>query len=163
MNKTFYISDLHISHTNIAERRGFGSIEEHDQYIYSQWNDAVSPEDTVYILGDLTIGKGDYHWLSKLNGSKIVILGNHDKWKHTKLLLPYVKGLSGGFKFRYEDKTILFTHYPVHPFELQFVDINIHGHIHSNIIKDERYINLSAEMIDYTPLTIEQIIKNYER
>lgn len=160
MNNIFYISDLHIGHKNIAKRRGFGSIQEHDQYIFHKWNETVSINDTVYILGDLTMDSGDYKWLAKLNGEKIVILGNHDKWKHTKLLLPFVKGLSGGFKFRHNAKSILFTHYPVHPFELQFVDINIHGHIHDNIIGDDRYINLSAEVIDYTPLTIEQIIKH---
>ena len=53
----YFTSDLHIGHDKsfIWQARGFNSIEEHDTQILLRWNATVSPEDTVYILGDLAM------------------------------------------------------------------------------------------------------------
>lgn len=52
-----------------------------DNYICEQWIQLVNPTDTVYHIGDVGKFKNDteaYHFLSKLPGHKILILGNHD-------------------------------------------------------------------------------------
>ena len=51
----FFTADLHIGHIQpfLWQRRGFSSIEEHDITILKNWNSTVSPNDNVYILGDL--------------------------------------------------------------------------------------------------------------
>ena len=36
--------------------RGFKSIEEHDAEIIKRWNEVITAEDDVYILGDLMLG-----------------------------------------------------------------------------------------------------------
>jgi len=36
---------------------------------------------------------------------------------------------------------------------------NIHGHLHSNTIPDARYVNVSAEQVNYTPIDFEEIRK----
>ena len=55
MQKIFVISDLHFSHLNMALRRGFDNIEDHDNHIVEKWNSVVNSKDTVWILGDITM------------------------------------------------------------------------------------------------------------
>jgi calcineurin-like phosphoesterase family protein len=52
-----FIADLHLSHENMAKRRGFSTIEEHDEHIIEKWNSVVHKRDITYILGDITMEK----------------------------------------------------------------------------------------------------------
>ena len=54
------------------------TIDDYNSYIVDNYNSAVSPDDTVIILGDL--GSGDIaKFLGSLHGKKQLIIGNHDK------------------------------------------------------------------------------------
>lgn len=94
--KIWFTSDLHFGHENILKftSRGkstndysifspvkFSDIKTHDEYIISVWNKQVNPNDIVYILGDViwSTVKNPADILSRLNGSKHLIIGNHDK------------------------------------------------------------------------------------
>ena len=164
MARVFFIADLHLSHTNMALHRGFATVEEHDEYIIEKWNSVVSKRDVTYILGDVTMEKSaPYHLLDRLNGRKYVVLGNHDKLGHTRKLLEYVDSVAGMMKY----KGVMLTHCPIHPMELDYrFKHNIHGHIHDKqvmeidrggFLKDERYICVSCERVDYTPKTLEEL------
>jgi calcineurin-like phosphoesterase family protein len=156
-HKTFIISDLHLSHTNMATYRGFKSSEEHDETIISNWNSVVNNGDTVYVLGDITMEKATcYHLLSRLNGNIHVILGNHDMRGHVEQLLKHVKSVASCFKY----KNILFSHIPIHPFELDRYRFNIHGHVHAKTLGDKRYINVSCEAVDFKPVELNGLIKS---
>jgi calcineurin-like phosphoesterase family protein len=88
---TRYIADLHLSHLNMAIKRGFSSIEEHDELIIERWNRTVSKRDVTYILGDITMEKkSPYHMLSRLNGVKHVDLWNNDRNQDVQELLKHV-------------------------------------------------------------------------
>lgn len=52
-----------------------------DEIIIQRWNEVVKPEDTVYHLGDIALGPIDKSLskITRLNGHKIAILGNHDR------------------------------------------------------------------------------------
>ena len=78
-----YIADLHFGHKNILsyDNRPFTDIKEHDAEILEKWNSSVSEADDVFILGDVS-------WYSaaktaglvqQLNGTKHLIIGNHDR------------------------------------------------------------------------------------
>ena len=80
--KNFYISDLHFGHANVIrfDNRPFANLEEMHEVLIKNWNDKVSNEDTVYILGDFC-WQTENEWigiLKQLNGKKVLILGNHD-------------------------------------------------------------------------------------
>jgi len=52
-----------------------------DEAIIKQWNSQVNPEDEVWFLGDFGINKKkclDKELVSKLNGTKYIVIGNHD-------------------------------------------------------------------------------------
>lgn len=143
------ISDLHFGHESMAIKRGFVNSIEHDQHIIDCWNSVVRKGDTVWILGDITMEKSQpYILLNQLKGFKKVILGNHDKPQHVSELLKYVNLVCGMFKLN----GYMMSHAPIHSTELASYGMNIHGHVHENTIDDSRYINVSAEAINYTPI-----------
>jgi calcineurin-like phosphoesterase family protein len=151
-----FIADLHFGHGNMAIKRGFTTVEEHDEHIITKWNSVVNKRDITYILGDITMEKSTpYHLLDRLNGTKKVILGNHDKPSHVPELLKYVNSVGGMVQY----KGYILTHCPIHPSQLEFrYSKNIHGHVHSNSLDDGRYINVSAEVVNYVPKTIDELI-----
>jgi len=149
MGRVFIISDLHFSHKNMAIKRGFKDETEHDNFIIEQWNKVVLIKDTVWILGDITMGKSSpYSLLDKLNGIKKVVLGNHDQPQHVKELMKYVNSVCGMIKY----KGYILSHCPVHESEIERFGKNIHGHVHENSLNDERYINVSCEVVNFTPI-----------
>lgn len=93
---TFVISDTHFNHKGVLEfepsraeemkRDGYildGLDEDelnelHTEWIIRRWNDVVGPEDIVICLGDFA-WKGIQEIIPRLNGRKILILGNHDR------------------------------------------------------------------------------------
>ena len=77
----YYISDIHFGHYNIIRMDGrpFENTEEMDKTIIKNWNNRVTDEDEVYIVGDVGFkGNPPQDYLKQLNGKKILIIGNHD-------------------------------------------------------------------------------------
>jgi len=145
----------------MALKRGFSCADEMNEHIVNQWNKVVNKKDTTYILGDLTMEKANYEILNRLNGIKHVVLGNHDEGQHTKILQQYVNKIAGMVNYK---KEFILTHCPIHPCELEYrFKCNIHGHVHENTLPDKRYVNVSAEVIDYTPKLLIELIKENEK
>ena len=159
MGNKFIISDLHFGHRNMAFHRGFQSVEEHDQHIIDCWNNVVNKGDTVWVLGDISMEKAtEYHKLGLLKGYKKVVLGNHDmcKTSHNTEMLKYVNAICGAVTNK--GKGYILTHIPIHEFELQRFKKNIHGHVHENTINDKRYVNVSCEVVNYTPQLLSDLL-----
>jgi calcineurin-like phosphoesterase family protein len=149
-------------------KRGFSCADEMNDHIIKCWNSVISKRDLVFILGDVTMEKvRDYPILDQLKGNKTVVLGNHDEPQHVKELLKYVNKVAGMIEYK---KMVILTHCPIHPSQLEFrYSYNIHGHVHENSILDPnhdkawgkldpRYINVCAEMINYTPVEFSKLI-----
>lgn len=135
--KTWFTSDLHKSHKNIlqyTDRHLVTTQEDHDQWLVDIWNSQVNPEDTVYHLGDLSFAKKPsqtLEWLSKLNGRKILIKGNHDS---SDTMKEYNKA---GYQTEiYLEKTIQGQHICMFHFPLtiwhrqHYNSWHLHGHSH---------------------------------
>ncbi len=163
--KTFFISDTHFSHENILKfephYRPFDTIEEHDQELIKRWNSVVRPNDIVYHLGDVVFGQKNLFKLGFLNGDKRLIMGNHDCYS-THEYLKYFTKLYGCLQWQ---GFCILSHIPVNPQQLSGrYRYNIHGHLHSKnvmlpqlegkeaYVNDPRYINVSVEQIDLTPI-----------
>ena len=161
MNTAYFISDTHFGHANCWKKfkkadgsplRDFNSTGAMNEAIISGWNTVVRPQDTVYHLGDVTMGK-DLSILARCNGRKILVLGNHDLCSITEYK-KYFHRVAGALAY----KSWILTHFPVHPSSLgtRFTH-NIHGHLHDATIPDDRYFNVSVERLDYTPISYEQL------
>ena len=167
MSRTFLISDTHFGHHNILSfkrkdgtpLRPYNSIVDHDEEMIHNWNKTVSTQDKVYHLGD--VGFLSFTKLAlvldRLNGTKVLIKGNHDHFKVSQYQ-QYFKDIRA---YHILDKFIL-SHIPIHPESLSRWKANIHGHVHANTYPDERYINVSVEAINYTPVDFEAIRERYK-
>ena len=156
MAKTFMISDTHFRDKEVFEMSGenknFKSVADKDAAIISNWNEVVKPEDTVFILGDF----GDPNYMTKLNGHKYFIYGNHDKPNMADIKFPIV----------YKNFFIL-SHEPMFITE-DGPYANIFGHVHNNPIYrtvSSRSYCVCACRNNYTPVEFSKIVeamKNYE-
>ena len=153
--KFFIISDTHFGHEQIIKYCGrpFKSTKEMDEAMIKNWNEVVSNNDTVIHLGDVGFGKKDYiaSIIKRLNGKKILIMGNHDNWSeqayrdmgfHTVSRFPIIW-----------NNFFMLSHAPLELNETTPY-FNYYGHVHN----DNKYIDnatsrcVSVERIGYRPL-----------
>lgn len=147
MSKVIFGSDLHIGHKNIMKFRspefGFPMIfkdeAEHREWIFDWINDNVQKRDTLYLLGDICFTEEALLAFKTLPGRKVLVKGNHDIIKHPEESKVYDQVLGLG---RYKRNWI--SHAPVHPVELRG-RFNLHGHVHSKTLPDNRYFNCCVE------------------
>lgn len=165
----FVISDTHFGHTNSWEKfkladgsplRPFTSTEEMDETMIERWNAKVKPGDTVYHLGDVVINQKSLHLVSRLNGRKILVRGNHDIFKDKQYAEVGFEQIHGVRVF--VDKFIL-SHIPLHPdCVTERFKVNVHGHLHANQLWmgkeiDPRYLCVSVEHTNYEPLHFDEV------
>lgn len=138
--KEFFISDLHIGHVNCLkfDNRPFKDLAEQNEKLVEIWNSRVSPEDHVWLLGDIiwSVNKENEQVLKLLNGKKYLVSGNHDG---RMLKSPYIRSFfeeiyEGYHKLRdTQGRTIILSHYPIIMFDgVHRGNIHLYGHIHVN-------------------------------
>ncbi len=183
----YVISDTHFYHDNIVKFSGRDKqIEwligpdtaeriDHNEYMVQRWNQVVGQDDRILHLGDLFFWRNngpekfEEDILPRLNGDKYLIIGNHDKLKVVEYERMGFKVIEP-FTARICNRTVSFDHYPL-PWNVNRPgQTHIHGHIHNNgypIAADWRegsvptrpgQINVSVEMIDYTPILISDLL-----
>ena len=78
----YYVSDLHFGDENVFNvcSRPFKSLLDMEYEIIKRWNNKVSDNDIVYILGDIVgqIYQQAIEIIKQLNGKKHFVVGNHD-------------------------------------------------------------------------------------
>lgn len=84
MRMIFFSSDQHLGHGKIIEHtnRPFANSWEMDEQLIANHNSIVGPNDKVFYGGDLSFRAPTgrvAEYLSRLNGKKYLIAGNHDK------------------------------------------------------------------------------------
>ena len=78
---TFFTSDWHVGHSNsiIYDSRPFKDVEHMNRVLINNYNSAVKDIDVCYFLGDMGTNKPMIRdVVSKLNGTKVFVVGNHD-------------------------------------------------------------------------------------
>ena len=114
----YFTSDLHFGHNQpfVYEARGFPSIGEHDETIIQNWNNIITEEDDVYILGDLILNDNEHglECLRQLNGHLHFVIGNHDT--PTRIKLYEEAGLINeeyATVIKYRKYYFYLSHYPI--------------------------------------------------
>jgi len=173
----FYTSDTHVGHRFAAGDRGFwdednvidgpdgpeclADTQSHDAQLADMWDSTVRPQDTVFVLGDISINGSDYalQWHDERPGNKVLITGNHDpvwgfhrdsfkvyqKWNQVFMAtMPFLRRKLGGHYFLMSHFPYLGTGQEGHGLkiprapEFRLPDMGIpllHGHTHGK----ERY------------------------
>ena len=141
MSKELYISDLHFSHANAIsfDNRPWKDINEMNEEIIRIWNERVTDEDDVWILGDIS-WTGPYETrclIARLRGKKHWVTGNHDYklLKNEELCRQFVDVYECYHK--HIDKagnTVILSHFPIFMFDGVYHGHTVHlyGHVHTN-------------------------------
>lgn len=158
MAKDYFIADTHFGGENIIryENRPFANATEMDAQLIANWNSIVSEADMVYVLGDFSDyadAKKETEILGKLNGTKILVMGNHDT-HHTPQEWREI-----GFAECYP-MPVIFKNFFMLSHEPMYINSNMpyanfYGHVHANpSYKDasKQSVCVSVERIDYTPV-----------
>jgi len=139
----WFVGDLHLGHANIIRycNRPFASIEEHDTVLLAQWREYVKPNDVMFHVGDLALGRPEklLPKIAELTGNLVYLLGgNHDERALKKLenagsLPEHVRVLrmhrDQPFELRFGAHRVVLTHHPLDELP-EGVALNVHGHCH---------------------------------
>ena len=158
MAKDYFIADTHFGGENIIryENRPFENAAEMDEKLIENWNSIVTDEDTVYVLGDFSDyadAKKEAEILGKLNGTKFLVMGNHDTHRTAQ------EWREIGFAECYPMPVIyknffMLSHEPLY-INSNMPYANFYGHVHANPnYKDvcKQSVCVSVERINYTPV-----------
>jgi calcineurin-like phosphoesterase family protein len=164
MGNTFFTSDDHFWHANIIKYcdRPFDSVEEMNEALIANWNSVVGKNDVVWNLGDFAFFKNKETLrglIARLNGTKNLILGNHDRLRPTEYI-----DLGFNWASRFPvifDKFVILSHEPIF-LEANSVFFNIYGHLHQNEYVEaagypRRHYSACVELRNYRPVSFEEI------
>jgi calcineurin-like phosphoesterase family protein len=89
----YFWSDLHIGHENVLQfdNRPFRDLDHMHEVLVNNYNSTVPENGICYFLGDIGLGKTDLlkNVISQMHGTKICILGNHDKGVEAMLKIGF--------------------------------------------------------------------------
>jgi calcineurin-like phosphoesterase family protein len=170
MSKIFFTSDHHFGHNNIIKfsNRPFENVEEMNEVLIEKWNSKINPEDEVYHLGDFGMTKDTEqiaNILDKLNGTKYLIVGNHEgpalvNRKKFKWVKDY-------FELKVKDsdcsngvQRIVLFHYAMRVWRGDSRGIwHLYGHSHGNLPdkEDKLAFDIGVDCHDFYPLAYEEV------
>ena len=163
----FYTADLHFHYKPFLPGRPFASVEEMDEAMIRLWNETVTDEDTVYVVGDVGYNGGYVPGdaLGRLQGRKHLIRGNHDTgFENAPKLFDYFETVTDFNEIDDGETHILLCHYPILYRKRGYM---IHGHLHqtrgpeNDILRQmPRMLNAGVDVNFYRPVTLAQLVEN---
>lgn len=168
MGKRFFTSDLHFDDNRLflfGRDILFENARQVDNYIIKRWNQMVTNDDTVYVLGDVALTRKGLKKMARLNGKKILIKGNYDEPETAKysvsdvLLLEYFDDVMVDEVLEItmidgSKEKVYLNHYPSSCCQDMF---NITGHIHGLWKVQRNMLNVGLDAWHFTPITEEKV------
>lgn len=173
-NFDFIYSDPHFGHGNVIKfcNRPFENSYFMNKALIAAYNNRVSPTDHVLWLGDCFFCRKEkaLEILSQLNGSKTLIMGNHDKWTVTCYKeLGFEEVYKTYQTVVFEGKPTVFSHFPFEGYseDKRFAErrppkdqLIIHGHSHDTTrLTEKKTIHVGVDAWDYAPASRSEILE----
>ena len=174
----YFTADLHLGHKSVIKfcNRPFKTVEEMDETLITKWNSKVKKNDLVYVLGDMVWQKKEpKNYLSRLNGRKILIVGNHDKRIVREGNEAFFEKISKFEEVSLNGHQLTLCHYPMLEWKnSRKVGTNklgylIHGHTHNNVRNEYAFLfrhpnalNAGVDVNAFEPVTFEELVVNNE-
>lgn len=159
--KTFFTADTHFGHSNIIkfESRPFQDVDEMDGVLIERWNEVVRPQDEIFVLGDFSLYEKDKttEIVHRLNGTKILVMGNHDT-QTSEYYLECGFDQVSQYPIVVADFWIL-SHYPMYVNQ-NMPYANIFGHVHSSKVYRDytgQSFCVCVERWDYRPIEYSEM------
>lgn len=157
----YFTADLHIGHKFVAEKRGFQSVDEHDDCIIEAWRSRVKSGDRIYVCGDFNFRKENI--LHKLPGDKHLIRGNHDRKIHdgwssvADIRNVKIKDDNAPRGKQY----IVLCHFPMLSWnKMHYGSWMLHGHCHGNLLdSDCKRLDVGVDTRDdWSPWSYDEVL-----
>jgi len=169
----YFTADTHFNHTRVIEFSGrpWQTLEEMTEAQIENWNEVITNNDQVWHLGDVMLTRGKKKdealvesILSRLNGQKFLIAGNHDRGEVTKsrhwqavYQMHEIK-----VKLRPDDvhaQRIVLCHYALRTWnQMHRGAWMLHGHSHGNLSDvGGKIMDVGVDCNGYRPLSLQEI------
>lgn len=180
----YYIADLHLGHLNAMvrfDKRPFKTLDEQDKAIIDNINKVVTPQDNLFLLGDVSWYKPDKtaELIRQINcKNRFLIRGNHDRWADDSTCKKLFQGIYDLKRIDDRGRTVILCHFPMAVWDQSHRgSYHIYGHVHRNItetdtqnitthniLNHEEMINAfnvgcMLPSINYIPRTLDELIK----
>lgn len=175
----YFTSDLHFGHDKdfILGPRGFETVEEMNQTIVENWNNLITDEDEIFVLGDLMMKDQDagIELIKQLKGKIHVIRGNHDtdtKVQKYTYLCDNIVSIDYALVIGYGKVKLYLSHYPTltanydddKPWNKHVINLFGHTHQETPFYDNNPYMyNVGLEAHNMTPISIEQILEDIKQ
>lgn len=174
----FFVADHHFNHDGprgiiYSCNRPYKNIWDMNVSMITKHNEIVSKGDVTYFLGDFAFtNKGNGHEIEdiidKLNGTKILIMGNHDyknlRKRHLEKFakvaeLDYIKIIDGNRKHK-----VMLCHYAMATWRAScHGSLHLHGHSHGNLKDDVRLrLDAGVDCHNFYPLSEREVIDIFD-
>ena len=137
--RVFFTSDTHYDHENVIRysHRPYRDKREMTDALIANWNGVVRPEDTLYHLGDVFFCQEEraLEILAQLNGTKHLVLGNHDKLvRNSAKVQSHFASIHDLLEINVQGQRIVLCHYPMTTWHrIGRGAWMLHGHCHGNL------------------------------
>lgn len=174
----YVTSDFHFCHNKdwIYGKRGFDNIRDMNEAIVTNWNNIISPDDDVYLLGDVMLNDNNegLRLLKSLKGNIHIMIGNHDT---NARIEEYgrcynVVEVEYATVIKYGGCNFYLSHYPtltnfLANRKLKSTLISLCGHVHTNDRfadwGDYPVYHCEVDAHNLTPVPIDKIIDDVKR
>lgn len=167
----YFTSDLHFGHNAVLRfnNRPFENAHEMSMALIENYNSVVTNKDIVYLLGDLSYRISPQkanEYFRMMKGRKILIIGNHDDYKHYDASL--FEEITVYKYLRWEKQKMALMHYPILDWQggRRKGGFMLHGHMHNspeyNIANRDQGIrryDVGVDANNYYPVSLDAILE----
>lgn len=156
---TFFTADTHFGHgaCRALYRRPFADTAAMDRAMLENWNAAVTPEDTVWHLGDFAVRHPDPGaLLAALQGAKHLVAGNNDP--ADVRALPGWAAVHELTELEADGRRAVLCHYALRSWNGMAKGVlNLHGHSHGRLKPMTRQYDVGVDARGFRPVTLAEL------
>ena len=162
----YFTSDQHYGHENAIMYcdRPFTNTGKMERTLTRNYNNTVGQNDITFFLGDISLrGSENLGWyrglLKKLNGKKILVLGNHDKLRPFQYVECGFKSVHTSYILKHDGIIYGLAHDPAYSINGGDMDYWICGHVHTMFKTLGNIINVGVDVHDYKPISMIDVVE----
>jgi calcineurin-like phosphoesterase family protein len=166
--RTFFTADQHYGHASIIRHANridpstgsqFTDVNRHDAHMIDLHNAVVGPKDRVIMVGDFAYKCEPRRLkaiLSRLNGQKFLVIGNHDD--SATLSLPWAAPSQHLLNVSVDGQRIVCCHYGMRTWPgAARGAVHFYCHSHGRLPGNSRSLDVGVDCWDYRPVELAEI------
>lgn len=156
----WFTADWHLGEDRFhLIQRPFTSVEHHLESIIENHNNLVKKDDEIVVVGDAVYQKKPEYikHISRFNGKKTLVRGNHDRIFSDRELFEYFDRVipdGEGLELEIDEIPCYAVHYPSQGRKDRF---NLIGHIHSTWKYQLNMFNVGVDVNHFRPVPSDKI------